>query len=44
MAVSEERSDEPNDEPRGFLGRMRLRLNRGTASIARDLRSLLTGR
>jgi fused signal recognition particle receptor len=37
-------SDESSDEPVGFLGRLRARLNRGGASIARDLRNLLTGR
>ena len=37
-------SDERSDEPAGFLARLRARLNRGGASIARDLRSLLTGR
>ena len=33
-----------SDEPRGFLARLRARLNRGGASIARDLRSLFRGR
>jgi fused signal recognition particle receptor len=37
-------SDERTDEPLGFLGRLKARLNRGGASIARDLRSLLRGR
>ncbi|HEY6453016.1 MAG TPA: signal recognition particle-docking protein FtsY [Steroidobacteraceae bacterium] len=32
------------DEPRGFLGRLKARLNRGGASLARDLRGLLRGR
>jgi len=40
MSPSEDRSDEPV----GFLGRLKARLNRGSASIARDLRSLLRGR
>src|SRR5579863_4793083 len=31
-------------EPSGFLGRLKARLNRGGASIARDLRLLLRGR
>jgi fused signal recognition particle receptor len=31
-------------ETRGFFGRLKARLNRGSASIARDLRSLLSGR
>jgi fused signal recognition particle receptor len=31
-------------EPRGFFARLKARLNRGSVSIARDLRSLLTGR
>src|ERR1700686_5269903 len=35
----------PNpDEPRGFLARLKARLNSGGASIARDLRTLLRGR
>jgi fused signal recognition particle receptor len=37
-------NEQPADEPRGFLGRLRARLNRGGASIARDLRSLFRGR
>ena len=32
------------DEPKGFLARLRARLNSGGASIARDLRGLLRGR
>ena len=32
------------DEPKGFLARLKARLNRGGASIARDLRGLLRGR
>lgn len=32
------------NESKGFFSRLKARLNRGTASIARDLRSLLTGR
>jgi fused signal recognition particle receptor len=32
------------DEPVGFFARLKARLNRGSTSIARDLRSLLTGR
>jgi len=40
MSPSEDRSDEPV----GFLGRLKARLNRGSASIARDLRALLRGR
>lgn len=32
------------DESKGFLARLRERLNRGSASIARDFRSLLRGR
>jgi fused signal recognition particle receptor len=36
--------EEQSDEPRGFLARLRARLNRGGASIARDLRSLFRGR
>ena len=34
----------PAEAPQGFFGRLRARLNRGTASLARDLRSLLRGR
>ncbi len=30
--------------PQGFFGRLRARLNRGTASLARDLRTLVRGR
>jgi fused signal recognition particle receptor len=37
-------SDAQADEPRGFLGRLKARLGRGGASIARDLRGLLRGR
>ena len=32
------------DEPQGFLARLKARLNRGGASMARELRSLLRGR
>src|ERR1700684_3835633 len=32
------------DEPQGFLGRLKARLNRGGALMARDLRHLLRGR
>jgi fused signal recognition particle receptor len=32
------------DEPQGFLARLKARLNRGGASMARDLRNLLRGR
>jgi fused signal recognition particle receptor len=32
------------DEPQGFLARLKARLNRGGASMARDLRGLLRGR
>ena len=32
------------DEPQGFLARLKARLNRGGASIARDLRNVLRGR
>jgi fused signal recognition particle receptor len=32
------------DEPQGFLARLKARLNRGGASMARDLRALLRGR
>jgi fused signal recognition particle receptor len=32
------------DEPRGFFARLKARLNRGSSSIARDLRNLVTGR
>jgi fused signal recognition particle receptor len=32
------------NETRGFFARLKARLNRGSVSIARDLRSLLTGR
>jgi fused signal recognition particle receptor len=32
------------DEPRGFFARLKARLNRGGASMARDLRGLLRGR
>jgi len=37
-------SDEGSAERSGFLSRLRSKLNRGGASIARDLRSLLRGR
>jgi fused signal recognition particle receptor len=37
-------TEELNAEPRGFFGRLKARLNRGGASIARDLRGLLRGR
>jgi fused signal recognition particle receptor len=37
-------SEQPVDEPRGFLARLRARLNRGGESIARELRSLFRGR
>jgi len=37
-------NEQPADEPRGFLARLRARLNRGGVSIARDLRSLFRGR
>jgi fused signal recognition particle receptor len=37
-------SEQPLDEPRGFLARLRARLNRGGESIARELRSLFRGR
>ncbi len=37
-------SAEESHEPKGFLARLRARLNRGGASIARDLRGLLRGR
>jgi fused signal recognition particle receptor len=33
-----------SNEPSGFFARLKARLNRGTSSIARDLRSLLRGR
>ena len=36
--------EETADEPRGFLGRLKARLNRGSASLARDLRGLLRAR
>jgi fused signal recognition particle receptor len=36
--------ESPPEAPQGFLGRLRARLNRGTATLARDLRSLLRGR
>jgi fused signal recognition particle receptor len=32
------------DEPKGFFGRLKARLNRGGASLARDLRGLVRGR
>jgi fused signal recognition particle receptor len=37
-------SAEQTSEPRGFVARLRARLNRGGSSIARDLRGLLRGR
>jgi fused signal recognition particle receptor len=37
-------AEEQSAESRGFLARLRSRLNRGGASIARDLRSLFRGR
>ena len=37
-------NDTPAAEPRGFLARLRARINRGGASIARDLRNLFRGR
>jgi fused signal recognition particle receptor len=42
MSTSEPQVDDT--EPRGFLGRLRARLNRGSTSIARDLRGLFRGR
>jgi fused signal recognition particle receptor len=36
--------DTDETEPRGFLARLKARLNRGGASIARDLRGLFRGR
>lgn len=36
--------ESPPEAPQGFFGRLRARLNRGTATLARDLRSLLRGR
>jgi fused signal recognition particle receptor len=42
MSTNEPQVDDT--EPRGFLGRLRARLNRGSASIARDLRGLFRGR
>lgn len=32
------------DQPQGFLGRLRARLNRGGATLAREIRSLVQGR
>src|SRR6202162_4219985 len=37
-------NEQPADEPRVVLARLRARLNRGGVSIARDLRSLFRGR
>ncbi|HEY2417949.1 MAG TPA: signal recognition particle-docking protein FtsY [Steroidobacteraceae bacterium] len=42
MSSSEPQADDTG--ARGFLGRLRARLNRGGASIARDLRGLFRGR
>jgi fused signal recognition particle receptor len=36
--------NEPQNERKGFFARLKARLNRGSSSIARDLRSLLRGR
>ena len=36
--------ESPPEAPQGFFGRLRARLNRGSATLARDLRSLLRGR
>jgi fused signal recognition particle receptor len=36
--------NEPPNERKGFFARLKARLNRGSSSIARDLRSLLRGR
>ncbi len=43
-APQELRAPPQSQESRGFLARLRARLNRGGASIARDLRGLLRGR
>src|SRR5215469_13178776 len=37
-------SDDSPEEPRGFLARLRERLNRSGTSLARDVRALLRGR
>jgi fused signal recognition particle receptor len=36
--------ESPPEAPQGFFGRLRARLNRGTTTLARDLRNLLRGR
>jgi len=36
--------ESPPEAPQGFFGRLRARLNRGAATLARDLRTLLRGR
>ena len=37
-------AESPPEAPQGFFGRLRARLNRGTTTLARDLRALLRGR
>ncbi len=44
MAGSNATAESPTGAPQGFFGRLRARLNRGGASLARDLRNLLRGR
>ena len=44
MPGNDASTETPAEAPQGFFGRLRARLNRGTASLARDLRSLLRGR
>ena len=44
MASEDGRRDTQGGEAQGFLGRLRARLNRGGATLARDLRGLVRGR
>jgi fused signal recognition particle receptor len=44
MPGSNATAESPPPAPTGFFGRLRTRLNRGTATLARELRTLLRGR
>ena len=44
MPGSNATAESPTDAPQGFFGRLRARLNRGSASLAQELRTLLRGR
>jgi fused signal recognition particle receptor len=44
MPGSNATAESPAEAPQGFFGRLRARLNRGSASLAQELRNLLRGR